>query len=180
MANQQQLLVVASTHCESSRPGAPRVGISEQPAQLSATSTPLRSEVVGLESYMSQAPIKFAYHPVALVNTGAENNTVVSLTTTLQVKREGDSFTQYGNARMSFGPRICTGFACTMNVTSKPGGIGQTYDPVATATVMSSALVKTLRSLFGGCNLPAAPGGALTHWSAGRADSAVRARLNMI
>eukprot|EP00971_Amphidinium_carterae_P110655 2191791-Amphidinium_carterae.1 len=97
------------------------------------------------------------YHPVALTNTGAELNTVASLTTTLQVKREGESPNQYSNVRMSFGPcRVCSGGERTMNVSAKPAGIGQNYDPIATATVMSSALVKTLRSLFGGADLPAA------------------------
>eukprot|EP00971_Amphidinium_carterae_P181898 3609474-Amphidinium_carterae.1 len=33
------------TYCESSRPGEPRTGITDQPAQLSATSVPLRSDV---------------------------------------------------------------------------------------------------------------------------------------
>eukprot|EP00971_Amphidinium_carterae_P034897 687316-Amphidinium_carterae.1 len=67
-----------------------------------------------------------------------------------------------------------------MNVSAKPGGVGQTYDPIAKPTVMSSALIKTLRSLFGGADLPAAAGGAIQYWSAGRSDAAVRATLNMV
>eukprot|EP00971_Amphidinium_carterae_P011792 232338-Amphidinium_carterae.1 len=108
------------TYSETAKPSEPRAGINDHPSVLSAASDPLRAEVVGLESYLAHSPVKMGYHPVTLTNTGAELNTMASLTTTLQAKMEGESPNQYSNVRMSFGPRVCSARERTMNVSAKP------------------------------------------------------------